>query len=250
MRKQRESKERFLTAHDEFMMTEYDRIKDSLKYTSEMGHNRMQFFVSVVSAVGAVLVVLFQTQGISHRLVQVLLILDVGLIVLGMMLFTRLTRRVVTKVQYFRALAKIRRYFVDQNPKIDDYLFYSANDDEPSFKYDHNASFSSLRLTAGLINSFLWAILSLCALYLAGNGNIAWWNYVNIGVITFALALIFHEFYSKKEFSAAEKKYEEKIDFPSKPVDSVKKKRKRKPSKRKKKKGPVKIRVQKVKSRK
>ncbi len=206
-----------IPAQDEFIITEYERIKDMLIYTSEMGHSRVQFFISIISAVGATLLVLFQVQGFSGRFIFVLFVFIVGLIVFGSMLFVRLTRRVISKVQYFRALAKIRRYFVDRNTELEKYFYYSCNDDEPSFGSDNNPTFSSLRLTISMINSMLWAGLSVCLVYFIFNGNIDWWHFVNLAIFVFAISFASQELYSRYEFVKASKDYEDRIHFPDSP---------------------------------
>lgn len=100
-------------ATEEFLLKEYEHFADSFWRTEELGEKRVNFFISLVTAVVAGLVALAREQGrFSARETEWLCVGAGGaLLLIGLFTFMRMVRRNEVTDQYKRAMGLIRAHF-------------------------------------------------------------------------------------------------------------------------------------------
>jgi hypothetical protein len=202
-----------LTPADYFMLTEYEHLTELLLYTKEVGHTRVQFWLSIVSAVGGLLAVLFQLGGGSQTFFCTLVIACIVLFLIGGTIFRKLIHRTITTVEYLRALGKIKRYFVDKAPEVAKHLYFPARDDRPSFRYDPHMMGSSLRGLVVTINSFIVAALVAVLPILLWASWPKMKMEIILAIAAFGVSYLIHELYAAWRFARAESQSERKIRF-------------------------------------
>jgi len=203
---------------DWFMRSEYDRLTEMLLYTKEMGQKRVQFWLTIVSAVGGLLAVIYQINGADLGFLAFTMIALLGILLLGFVIFLKLVQRTITSVEYLRAQGKIKAYFVSKKPDADKYFYFPVSDDVP--KLTHSFAFkltgSSMRLLVVLINSFvLGGVVALIPRFVYGNWDFVGYQVV-MGIAAFVLSFALHEGFTCKRFRLAEKEISGNIRFPSK----------------------------------
>ncbi len=201
-----------------FLRSEYDRLTEMLLYTKEMGQKRVQFWLTVISAIGGLLAVIYQINGADAGFLTFTMVALLGILLLGLVIFLKLVQRTITSVEYLRAQGKIKRYFVDKMPKIEKYFYFPVTDDQP--KLVHSFAFkltgSSMRLLVVVINSFLIAaVVAILPRMVYGNWEFVGYQIV-MGIAVFVMSFALHEAFTCKLFQQAEKAIADKVAFPSK----------------------------------
>lgn len=202
-----------LSPADYFMLSEYEHLTEMLLYTKDVGHKRVQFWLSIVSAAGGLLALLYQIDGGTANFFGTALIAGFALFILGWMIFLRLVQRTVTIVQYYRGLGKIKHYFAEKDASIKEHLLFPARDDRPSFHHDPQMRKSNLRNLVVIINSFIIAAM------VGILPNLIWSKWPAIGleiiliVAAFGLSYLVHELFAVYSFHKAEKETEWKIRY-------------------------------------
>lgn len=201
------------TPADYFMLSEYEHLTEMLLYTKDVGHKRVQFWLSIVSAAGGLLALLYQIDGGTANFFGTALIAGFALFIVGWMIFLRLVQRTVTIVQYYRGLGKIKHYFAEKDASIKEHLLFPARDDRPSFHHDPQMRKSNLRNLVVIINSFIIAAMAGIL------PNLIWGKWPAIGleiiliVAAFGLSYLVHELFAVYSFHKAEKETEWKIRY-------------------------------------
>lgn len=193
----------------EFLLAEYGELNQEFRRGREAGINRLNFYITVTSSILGGLILLSQISSASADFLQFVTIgLSFFLILLGWSLFRYTIMRDKFTDDNIRALARIRHFFVDQNPSIKNFLSNPIHD-EPSMLVTRNASY--IRLTVQYILSLLAAlILGLVTNLLAGAPVIA----IGIGGITFFAVLLFLNLYANRAFRKINESARKKIRFP------------------------------------
>lgn len=202
-----------LSPADYFMLSEYEHLTEMLLYTKDVGHKRVQFWLSIVSAAGGLLALLYQIDGGTTNFFGTALIAGFALFILGWMIFLRLVQRTVTIVQYYRGLGKIKHYFAEKDASIKEHLLFPARDDRPSFHHDPQMRKSNLRNLVVIINSFIIAAM------VGILPNLIWGQWpgaaveISLIVAAFGLSYLVHELFAVFSFNKAEKETEWKIRY-------------------------------------
>lgn len=197
-----------------YLLREHERITDMMIYENEMGHNRFQFYISIATALGAVLMVLLQTTGMSGHFFLIAGLALVGLWVLGMTLLARFVRRAISKIEYLRALAKIGRYFVANEPELEKYLYWDTYDDHPKFIYHLNPTASNLIVLVGIFKGFFLAVGAVALVHFFGPeaGGL---HLLLVGGLFFLINLLGDEVYRRHRCLQAEEFHRARVDFPA-----------------------------------
>lgn len=153
----------------EFMLKEYDHHLKEFERSEEIGEHRVNFFITLVTAVsGALGVFLFKCDKFDVREKTANLILIsafLALLIFGFLTLVRIVHRNLISHKELRAMGRIRRYFVEKDPEINKYLQYSPRDDKPirMKKWREIASIGTGGLveTTMLVNAFLTAVLAV-----------------------------------------------------------------------------------------
>ncbi len=201
------------TPSDYFMLSEYEHLTEMLLYTKEVGHKRVQFWLSIVTAAGGLLALLYQIDGISKTFSGTALIVCFGVLIIGWTVFLKLIHRTITTVEYLRGLGKIKHYFAETDTRVKRHLYFPARDDRPSFGYDPHMMGSSLRGLVVTVNSFVLAGVVALLPYFIWNE----WSQLPIEIIlavsAFGTSYLVHELYAVWRFGKAEHDNEFRVSY-------------------------------------
>ena len=138
------------------LLAEYEHMGESFLRNEELGESRVKFFITITGAVMAALA----TLGDGKTLLIFLAL--VGLLPFGILTLVRMVHRNIQTDKYLRALASIRRYFVDEEDKHTlEHLYFNPYEKDKKPPRQKDSIFSlgqgGLVETVGLINSLITA---------------------------------------------------------------------------------------------
>jgi hypothetical protein len=109
----------------EFMLEEFRQSLNSFWKTEELGEKRVEFFITLTSAVfGGLLLLDRIASGASLAALAVLFLI-------GQLLLLRILRRNVLSHEYLRAAGRVRMYFAERSPGLSEYMFSTPGDSRP-----------------------------------------------------------------------------------------------------------------------
>ncbi len=197
----------------DFVLTEYQSHREAFWKSEELGERRVNFFISLTTAILAALAI--REKGIlaPGDRVDPIFFYGLGALVLfGFVTLMRIIRRNLVSHEQLRALGRIRKYFVDRDQQIKDYLFYEPCDDRPQRKKEWNQIFSlgtgGLAETVALVNSLI--VASIIALFVYSQHG---WIVGLFGIGAFITAWVLQFIYVKYRYEKERPKKDE-IRFP------------------------------------
>jgi hypothetical protein len=133
---------------DEFLLAEYQHFADSFWRTEELGEKRVNFFISLVTAVVIALVALAQDKGrfSTTQVEGIAFAAGTALLMVGIFTFMRMIRRNDVTDQYKKAMDMIREHFRAAG---------NMNDYEPFEKLPRMLGTGGLAQTVALLNSLI-----------------------------------------------------------------------------------------------
>lgn len=152
-----------------FLLAEYKRHNEHFLYSEELGERRVNFFLTLVTAVVGALAIREEGILVDEKVDDLFFAALGALLIFGWVTLVRLIRRNLASTRELRAMGRLRRYFIDNDQSIETYLFYGAYDDSPVREYKWKALFSfgtgGLVQTVSVVNSLLFAgLLGLAGL--------------------------------------------------------------------------------------
>ncbi len=173
-----------------FLLAEYQNHKDEFRRSEQVGETRVNFFITVTTAVLAALAIRkegfwLETEG-SERIVDPIFFNGLGaLLLFGVVTLMRLIRRNLVSHEHLRAMGRIRAYFA-RDQQILPYLYYEPRDDKPCREKKWNHIFSlgtgGLVETVSLVNSLI--VAAFCALFALSYPEWNIWPVALLGFIT------------------------------------------------------------------
>jgi len=137
------------------LLVEHERLASMYEHNVTMGDQFVAAYLAAVSLAVALLVGMKELVPQSESLVLVELALLMIVVVVGAITFRRLIERRVRSIEYLRAINRIHRYFVDKDPKVQQYFYWPACDDCPPM-HTKGTVLGGLRdIVAGLNSLFL-----------------------------------------------------------------------------------------------
>lgn len=144
-----------------FMLAEFETLRCLRSDMKSMGESRVNIFLLAVSGglVGG-LALLNESSGFENVLPSITgLVVLVGLFLLGFITFRRTIETDINMKIYARGLNRIRRYFVQLDPDLREYLILPISDDQPRFGtlgwLPSGGQFFSLESMVAVINSII-----------------------------------------------------------------------------------------------
>lgn len=113
-----------------FLLEEYKQLGESFLRNEELGERRVNFFITITTAVVAGLAAIWKVSDGGFDLTLIIFGLA-AVLLFGIVTVVRIIRRNLVTHEYLRALGRIRRYFTDRDPKILLHLPYLPYDDKP-----------------------------------------------------------------------------------------------------------------------
>jgi hypothetical protein len=204
----------------DFMLAEFETLRGLRSDMKSMGESRVNIFLLAVSGglVGG-LALLNKSSGFENVLPPMTgLVILVGLFLLGFITFRRTIETDINMKIYARGLNRIRRYFVQLDPDLREYLLLPISDDQPRFGtlgwLPSGGQFFSLESMVAVINSTIATVaVSAFARGILELENLQ----VGIDILTFLVVCGAHYRYMSNRFKKAENQAENQpgIRFPS-----------------------------------
>lgn len=200
----------------DFLIAEYNEISQETRRLRQEGITRLNFFITITSSTLAILAFLSQSKVMTGALFQ---IAAIGVLLLLFFVGLDMFRFTIRRDEYTdfnrRAIARIRRFFATQDPRIQAYLTWGYHD-EPTHWLSKNTS--HVRLTAQYILSFICALIAglffnLLGVHLTGSAA--------IGTIVLAASFVIMQRYASKRFYLAYIEAKESVRFPSVPIETT-----------------------------
>lgn len=200
----------------EFLIAEYNEISEETRRLRQEGIARLNFFITITSSTLAVLAFLGQSRTMTGVFFQVAAI---GVLVLLFFIGWDTFRFTIRRDEYTdfnrRAIARIRRFFATQDPKIQPYLTWQYHD-EPTHWVTKNTS--NVRLTAQYILSFICALIAGLIFNLIG---VSPTRATIIGIVVLIASFITAQSYAAKRFRLAQLEAKETMRFPAKHIEML-----------------------------
>jgi hypothetical protein len=181
-----------------------------------LGESRFNFYLASVSGVFVGFSFLYQSGMRVEILFYAASLGTLGLLCVGFVVFGRLVERSISVIVYTRGMNRIRRYFVEIEPKIEPHVILGTTDDSPFFGTVGHMSRGSwaIEVTApvAIINS---SLLSIFFFILSRETSIfPIHSDVMLGVFLSFVAFFAQIYYQKMRMDSVEKKT--RICFPGK----------------------------------
>jgi hypothetical protein len=195
----------------DFLFAEYNELSAELNRLRDEGMKRLNFFVTMTTSVLGGLAFLSGWRTISTFQFQLIAIVALMfLLIVGWGTFRFSIYRDIDMDFQIRSIARIRRYFVNLDPKVRIFLSEGKDDDEPT-RYLTGENVSAFRTTTHTIISFLFsAVFGLFANIFLDNLVIS----VVIGWVGFGLVFFVIDSYIKSMFRRALENAKKSIQFP------------------------------------
>ncbi len=137
------------------LLVEHERLASLYEHNVTMGDQLVAAYLAAVSLAVALLVGMRELVPQSESLVLIELTLLMIVVVVGAITFRRLIERRVRSIEYLRAINRIHRYFVDKDPKVQQYFYWPACDDCPPMHAKGTVLGGLRDIVAGLNSLFL-----------------------------------------------------------------------------------------------
>lgn len=201
--------DRYKDFTDEFLINQYNVISEETKRLRIEGLNRLNFFITITSAVIGGLLILSQVGSLSVALLKLIFIgALVFLLLIGWDTFKFSISRDKSTDFNVRATGRISRYFSEKNQTLEKYLLWQ-NHDEPTNWIVRNTS--GIRRTTQSVLSFLCALISsLIANFIIKELLIL----AIIAIIIFLIAYFYFRNYAKRQYKKASEIALASIKFP------------------------------------
>jgi hypothetical protein len=168
-------------AGDEFLLREYEHFADSFWRTEELGEKRVNFYISLVTAVVVALVALAKDKGrfSAHEVEGLAVGAGCALMLVGTFTFLRMMRRNAVSDQYKHAMGLIRAHF-QRRGDLGDY--------QPFERLPRMLWTGGLAQTVALLNSLIAGAVAAVALLLVARASFA----ALPAIVVFAVAFSAH----------------------------------------------------------
>ena len=197
----------------DFMLAEYGHLKDFRASMLSQMESRINFLFASVSGIAAVLALISQMTGVTSTFFKIALLFTFLLFLLGLITFVRLVEGHISFTIYTRGINRIRRFFVDNDSAVNDYILLPVTDDVPKFGV---LGFSSTRISitgnvglAILLNTIIFG----CFFALLENLVLSGFHYLSIlaallaAVLVWSAQLIYYRNRTKKVERATVSKF-------------------------------------------
>lgn len=195
-----------------FLLEEYKQLGESFLRNEELGERRVNFFITITTAVVAGLAAIWKVSDGGFDLALIIFGLA-AVLLFGIVTLVRIIRRNLVTHEYLRALGRIRGYFAKRDRKIRNILPYPPYDDQPQREKKRKDILSlgtgGLVEMVALVNSLI-----LAAIFMLLARCRPWWVLVVLGLVGFLAAWIYQFIYVMYRYHKGKPKRDE-IRFPS-----------------------------------
>lgn len=191
----------------EFLLKEFDHSDTERIRLRAEAIERLNYFLTLTSAILGGLVFFGQSAQFQN-IIYVLIAALVFLSLIGWQTFRYIVIRDIHSDNILRSQGRIRRYFVDNDPEIKNYLTWQAHD-EPSVYITKNDS--AVRITSQSVLSLLLALIFGLLLSLLSIQPVV---LMLSSIFLFVVLLFTLEFYAQRQFKKAVKNAQKQVLHP------------------------------------
>lgn len=166
---------------EDFLLVEYRNLADSFWRNEEAGERRVNFFITLVTAVISALVA-WATRGSGVRTdfdYAIVLFALLALLALGIVTFLRMLRRNQVTDSYKRAMDMIRAFFKEGDERLRDY--------EPFKRTGRKIGRGGLAEMVAVLNSVIGGAIGVALGMIV---VLPWWSVGLLGLVFFVFALV------------------------------------------------------------
>ena len=208
-----------MTNSEDFLIAEFSALQDRARHLEDTKSSRVNFFLVLIAATVAGFSSLLSIQSLSLSLNISLMAMSLILLLIGLATLNQTIQFSIAIVTFYRKAGRIRRWFVEKNPELNEYVAFKPNDDSPSIYVGH----STLTFRGGdgvilIMNSALFTLfcMSLFSIFVPIPNSVP---IINIGslisvVVFFVLSWYFQKRYIIWQLRRAEKWMYEDVHFP------------------------------------
>jgi hypothetical protein len=114
---------------EDFLIAEYSEVFQEFRRLRTEGISRLNFFVTLSTGILGGIIVLLQVSSLTALALQLITVIALSLLLLlGWDVFRYLISRDISSDFNMRAMGRIRRFFVDNNPMAVDYFLWNIDD--------------------------------------------------------------------------------------------------------------------------
>lgn len=192
----------------DFLIAHYNAIHEETMRTRTAGIERLNFYVTLTTAVGGGLVLLVQLNPTATAMLKsVALLAVVFLILIGSNTMRFVISREINTDRNVRASGRIIRYFANHSPEIESYLTWNTHD-KPTKWITSNSS-GLRRSVQSLLSSQIGILAGLATFFANGDILTAAASFLVVSVLSYFL----FGFYAKRRFLRAVQLAEEQSRF-------------------------------------
>lgn len=143
----------------DFMLKEIDLLQKMAQHQTDLGEKRVNILISIITAtLGFVFYKWTNGPDVNYFYTIIIILLTFNYI-LSFLTLLRMIKRQESIIQYKRGINRIRRYFVEKDNSIAEYLILPIYDNIPGLKLNVGSLLSSIILLASIIaGGIFWAI--------------------------------------------------------------------------------------------
>lgn len=184
---------------NEYLIAEFTEIFAEFRRVRNEGIKRLNFFITLISAIFAGLIFVFQLTTISLLHKKLIFISSfIFMMIIGFEFYRYLISRDISSDFNMRAMSKIRSYFISKDPNIHQYILWHKTD-EPSF-YLKRERLPSIISTMSLIISLMISCTFSMILSFKIND---WYILLSLALIILIIFLFLSHKYAKNKFDNA-----------------------------------------------
>ncbi|HJW89481.1 MAG TPA: hypothetical protein VJ436_02445 [Anaerolineales bacterium] len=210
----------FLDPSTEAMLAEHERLSNLYLNNSEMGERRTTLFFTVFSGGLMVMVAIAQLDLELMSIYSSAVVFLSGMLGMGILTFVRLIERRTRAIEYLRAINRIHRYFVKQDPSLNSYYYWQACDDIPPFKGKEAALRGLIDIVAVINSLILGGIVCLLGIIYLPDANFRILS-ITIGIIVGGVTWWPQFVYESKSLARAEHSHKKFVLYPKTELDKV-----------------------------
>lgn len=130
----------------QFLIAEFNALQERAKNFEEIKASRVNFFLLIVAAVGAIISAVDQIRVLQQYFLESILLAAVAILLLGLSTLQHSVYYSSAIVEFYRRAGKIRHWFIDFDGTIEDHLPFEPADDRPKYYWKKNRFIEKFQL--------------------------------------------------------------------------------------------------------
>jgi len=179
----------------DFMLEEFRFLKTSYEGAMTGRNERFKNFINIIFGAGAIFAVIAQFSKTNSELYYSIMVITFVLYLYGLFVFSRLVAGSLSIEKYQRAIGKVRKYFVDMDVSLQEYLLVPV--EIRALAPQKSRLGSGLLGTTAFTNSLLVLISGATLIFQVVNWQIL--LSVGIGLALALISWLFHSVYYGSE---------------------------------------------------